>query len=386
MKYKIKQRIREELLVETRVKHSMPIPEDIIKIKDVFKKNGFKLYIVGGAVRDTLQGKPIKDYDLATDAFPDNVEEIMQAAGLRTLGTGKQFGVINVFTKNDEYEIATFREDVGYTDGRRPDAITFSNIETDVKRRDLTINALFYDIESGEIVDLVGGIEDIKNGIVRTVGKPKDRFGEDRLRILRAIRFAARYNSKLDPSVDSELTSDSTLNGVSPERIRDEFIKSVKSAQSIKYLIELYRKYGLMNDIFAGLDISNSFINEKDYIVLIAFLLRGNSGEDIRKQLNVLTYSSDEVKAISFLVGIQSLTIDNAPVIKKAQINAKLTDSQIRRFAELAFEGDKNLIDAFMKFKLTVSGQSVVDEFGLKGADIGNKILSMEIENFKKLL
>lgn len=386
MKEQIRQKIRKGLLAETRVKHSMPIPEDIMGIKDVFKKNKFKLYIVGGAVRDTLQGKPIKDYDLATDAFPDKVEDIMHAAGYKTIGTGKSFGVINVFTKDDEYEIATFREDVGYSDGRRPDAVTFSNIETDVKRRDLTINALFYDIESGEIVDLVGGIEDIKNGVVRTVGSPKDRFGEDRLRILRAIRFAGRYNSKLDPEVDAELTSDSNLKGVSPERIRDEFIKSIKSAQSVKYIMDLYRKYGLMDDIFAGLDVSNSFINEKDYIVLIAFLLKGNPIEKVRKMLNTLTYSSDEVKAITFLLGLLTLTPETAPILKKTQGISKISDSQIKRFAELAFEGDKNLIDAFLNYNLSVSGQYVMDTFKLQGPDIGNKVLSLEIEKFKQLL
>lgn len=386
MKEKIKQRIREGLLTERRVKHSMPIPEDIITIKNIFKKNGYKLYIVGGAVRDTLQGKPIKDYDLATDAFPDDVEKIMQAANFKTLGTGKNFGVINVFTKDDEYEIATFREDVGYTDGRRPDAVKFSNIETDVKRRDLTINALFYDIDSGEIVDLVGGIDDIKNGVVRTVGAPKDRFGEDRLRILRAIRFAGRYGSKLDPEVDAELTSDSNLKGVSPERIRDEFIKTIKSAQSVKYVIELYRKYGLMNDIFDGLDVSNNYIDEKDYIILIAFLLRINPVEKIKKQLNILTYSVDEIRAISFLIGLMNLTVENAPILKKNQGVSKVTSSQIKRFCELAFEGDKNLIDAFIKYNLSVSGEYVINKFNLKGVDIGNKILSLEIDKFKELL
>lgn len=272
------------------------------------------------------------------------------------------------------------------SDGRRPDTVKFSNIETDVKRRDLTINALFYDIDTKEIIDLVGGIEDIKNGVVRTVGAPKERFGEDRLRILRAIRFAARYNSKLDPEVDSELSSDSNLRGVSTERIRDEFLKSVKSAQSVKYLMDLYRKYGLMGDIFRDLDVATSFINEKDYVILIAFLLKGNPVEKIKKQLNVLSYSADEIKAITFLVGLLSLTPENAPRWKKIQPISHVTDSQIKRFADLAFEGDKNMVDAFLKYKLSVSGQDLMDKLGLKGAAVGDKMLSMEIELFKQLL
>jgi tRNA nucleotidyltransferase/poly(A) polymerase len=162
MKNNIKQILREGIIMEARVKLDMPIPSDIKQIKDIFVKNGYKLYVVGGAVRDAILGKVPKDYDLATDANPDTVENMMQKAGLKTLPTGKAFGVINVFTDQGEYEVATFRTDIG--SGRRPDAVSFTDIEGDVKRRDLTINALFYDIETGEVVDLVGGIDDLKNG------------------------------------------------------------------------------------------------------------------------------------------------------------------------------------------------------------------------------
>lgn len=110
----IKHKLREALAQEKRVKMDIPLPEDVIKIKDIFVKNGHKLYVVGGAVRDALLKKPIKDYDLATDAKPEKVEAMMIKAGLRTLPTGKAFGVINVFTNDDEYEIATFRADVSY--------------------------------------------------------------------------------------------------------------------------------------------------------------------------------------------------------------------------------------------------------------------------------
>jgi len=116
MKQNIKHILREGLTREQRVKFDIPIPEDIRQIKDVFKKNGYKLYVVGGAVRDAVLGKTPKDYDLATDAVPDKVEEMMKKAGLKTLPTGKAFGVINVFTSEGEYEIATFRKDK-YTDG-----------------------------------------------------------------------------------------------------------------------------------------------------------------------------------------------------------------------------------------------------------------------------
>ena len=161
MKNEIKQILREGLIREERIKFAMNIPDDIKAIANIFKKNNYEIMVVGGAVRDALLGKAPKDFDLATDAVPDKVEEMMKAAGLRTIATGKAFGVINVFTDQGEYEIATYRLDSKEGDGRRPDSVSFTNIEGDVSRRDLTINALFYDIDKGEVVDLVGGIEDV---------------------------------------------------------------------------------------------------------------------------------------------------------------------------------------------------------------------------------
>jgi hypothetical protein len=187
--------IRESIrtrLMEQRIKYDIGIPSDILAIKDVFKKNGYKLYVVGGAVRDALLGKQPKDFDLATDAIPDKVEEIMTKAGFKTLPTGKVFGVINVFTDQGEYEIATFRSDE--TKGRKPEVKIGATIEFDAARRDLRINALYYDIDNKEIIDLVGGLEDLKNGTIRMVGNPQERFEEDPLRILRFFRFLCRFD------------------------------------------------------------------------------------------------------------------------------------------------------------------------------------------------
>jgi tRNA nucleotidyltransferase (CCA-adding enzyme) len=309
MKKQIKRLLREGLeniiTEEKRIKFDVPIPNDIIGIKDVFKKNGHKLYVVGGAVRDALLGKTPKDYDLATDATPDKVELMMDKAGYRTLPTGKAFGVINVFTDDDEYEIATFRKDL--SGGRRPDAVEFTTIDQDVKRRDLTINALFYDIDTGEVVDLVGGIDDIKGSVVRTVGSPEERFGEDRLRILRALRFAGRFGSNLEPNVDAALKKDSSLEGISKERIRDEFMKGLKTSKSAKYFLGLVDKYNMWGEIFPGLSINKKYIDDKDGIVNIATLLKDNDVKKLRNVLNKLTYSNDEVKNIDFLIKLYFL-------------------------------------------------------------------------------
>ena len=391
MKDNIKQILREGLIREERIKFDLPIPSDIQEIKDVFKKNGFKLYVVGGAVRDALLQKPIKDYDLVTDAVPDKVEEIMNDTDFKTLPTGKAFGVINVFTDQGEYEIATMRKDIG-SDGRRPDSVEFTDINQDVLRRDLTINALFYDIDTHEIVDLVGGVQDIKNGIVRTVGAPEDRFGEDRLRILRAIRFSGRFGNELDPATDSALQKDASLEGISGERIRDEFIKGLNSAKSQKDFLELLDKYNLFDWIFKGLDVDMGFVNRlggynhDDYIVLLARLLKKNNLDLLKKKLNELKYSVEEVKTITFLIAMLKLDVDTAVTLKRAEKNSGVTPDQIRDFC-----GKENvssqLLDAFEEFRLTVSGQEVMDDLGLKpGPELGKAIQKIETDNFEKLL
>jgi tRNA nucleotidyltransferase/poly(A) polymerase len=369
---------------EIRQKYNISIPKDIEIIKDIFKKNGYKLYIVGGAVRDALLGKTPKDFDLATDALPDRVEEILQKEGLHTLPTGKAFGVINVIM-DDEYEIATFREDTSI--GRKP-TVSFTNIEGDVKRRDLTINALFYDLETKEIVDLVGGIQDIKNGVVRTVGAPQDRFNEDRLRILRALRFAGRFGSDLDTLTDQALKDDSSLEGISGERIRDEFLKGIKTSKSVNHFLNMINKYNLFDWLFGGLKINKYFLtensNNNDVIIVLSRLLKLNTILVLSKKLNELKYSVDEVKGITFLISLLDLSIDNAVILKRAQKNAGLTDEQIKEFAILE---NIDLIDPFIKFNLTVTGPEVMDKLGIKpGPQLGVEIQKIETENFKKLL
>ena len=390
MKTEIRQILREGLVMEQRFKFDIPIPQDIQQIQDVFKKNGYKLYVVGGAVRDALLGKTPKDYDLATDAVPDKVEQIMNKAGFRTLPTGKAFGVINVFTDQGEYEIATFREDIG--SGRRPDAVSFTNIEGDVKRRDLTINALFFDLDTKEIVDLVGGVEDLKKGIVRTVGAAQDRFGEDRLRILRAIRFAGRFGSELDPEVDAALQQDANLEGISGERIRDEFIKGLISSKSTDFYLLMLDKYKLFDWIFPGLDVDrnvfrrNRHYKTEDYIVLLARLLKGNNVDVLRKRLNELKYSADEIKAIVFLISLLKLDVDTAYLLKKVQQTSGVTNNQIRNFG--SNEGiSSQLLDAFEDFRLTVTGPEAMEKFSIgPGPELGKAIQKMETDNFKKIL
>jgi tRNA nucleotidyltransferase/poly(A) polymerase len=373
---------KKNILFEERIKSNLSVPNEIKQLHSLFQKNGNKLFIVGGAVRDTLLGKPIKDYDLATDLPAPEVAKLLDANNIRNIGTGVKFGVINAFINNEEYEIATFREDVGK--GRRPDSVIFSDIETDVKRRDLTINALFYDIATKEIVDLVGGMEDIKNGVVRTVGDAGERFGEDRLRILRAVRFAARIGSKLDPAIDKALRQDNSLKGISGERIMDEFIKGIKSAKSTKHFLSLLDTYNLFDWIFNGITpINKNFVESNDVIVVISILLKAVSYDTINKMLNELKYSSKQIKQIVFLTAFNQVFSESAFYTLKKMHRKSGVDSH--RFLEFAEEMniDISLVRKFINFNFSITGDFVKEKFGMKdGPELGAKIKELETQLF----
>ena len=185
---------------------------------------------------------------------------------MKTVEVGKSFGVVMV----GGHEIATFRKDIGI--GRRPSSVDYTDIEGDVRRRDLTINALFYDIDKKEIVDLVGGIADLKKKNIRCVGNADRRFKEDPLRKLRALRFQARLGGNLDKELLNALQNDPSLKGVSAERIRDEVVKSIKSAKDTKKYMELNDKIGFTQLIFPNLKISKPYIKDNDYILFLSLI------------------------------------------------------------------------------------------------------------------
>ena len=186
---------------------------------------GHQAYLVGGCVRDILLGRPAKDFDVATDAIPERVQALFPGS----VGVGAAFGVILVRDPSSEahVEVATFRTDLEYSDGRRPDAVAYSkSAEQDVRRRDFTINGLLLDPRENRILDFVGGEADIRAGIVRAIGDPVERFREDKLRLLRAVRFAARFAYAIEAETFAALCRHAAdISAVSPERIRDELTR-----------------------------------------------------------------------------------------------------------------------------------------------------------------
>ena len=192
-------------------------------ICDALQNAGFQAFLVGGCVRDLLLGREPADYDVATSATPEQVLKLFPDG----VTVGAQFGVILVPREGASVEVATFRSDVGYTDGRHPDQVVFaSSPEEDVKRRDFTINGLVMRHNSGEILDFVDGQTDLRTGIIRAIGEPDRRFAEDKLRMLRAVRFAARFGYEIEPKTFAAIRKHAREIGqVSAERIREELTK-----------------------------------------------------------------------------------------------------------------------------------------------------------------
>jgi putative nucleotidyltransferase with HDIG domain len=210
------------------------------------KSQGRQAYFVGGCVRDLLLGSQPKDYDIATDARPDEITALFPKSDL----VGAHFGVILVHEGGAQVEVATFRSDHAYEDGRRPVAVQFeTDPRQDVLRRDFTINALLLDPDGGEVLDFVGGRQDLRDGIVRAIGDPEMRFREDHLRLLRAVRFAARFNYRIEPAT---IIAIQRLHGlivkVSAERIRDELARILTEGKARRGF-ELLDETGLLADI-----------------------------------------------------------------------------------------------------------------------------------------
>ncbi len=193
--------------------------EDALAVLMRLREAGQVAYFAGGCVRDELLGLTPKDYDVATDAPPDRVRKLFT----NTQAVGAAFGVILVRHRRSAVEVATFRTDGRYVDGRRPEAVTFTTAEEDAKRRDFTINGLFLDPVENRVIDYVGGQEDLKNRVLRAIGNPDQRFEEDHLRLLRAVRFAARFALTLDPRTAAAIASHALhLQRISPERVGEE--------------------------------------------------------------------------------------------------------------------------------------------------------------------
>lgn len=247
----------------------MPTATEIVR---TLRRHGHQAFLAGGCVRDRLLNLPVKDEDVATSARPEEVAAMFPGAEL----VGAHFGVVIV----GRTEIATFRSESSYGDGRHPDRVQFeTSPERDAMRRDFTINGMFLDPDSGVILDFVGGQEDLRARLVRAIGRPEDRFAEDHLRMLRAVRFAARLGFTIEPATFGAIRSLAPrIHGISPERIRDELTRMLTSGYA-RQALELLHETRLLNEVlpevaaFRGVEQPPEFHPEGDVWVHVLMML-----------------------------------------------------------------------------------------------------------------
>src|SRR6184192_4048244 len=231
------------------VKYS-PMEKVAREVAARLRESGHIAYFAGGCVRDMVRGLIPKDYDIATDARPEAVQTLFP----RTFAVGAHFGVIIVLENGFQFEVATFRSDDTYIDGRHPSAVHFSSPEEDAQRRDFTINGMFYDPVAEKVIDFVGGRADLEAKLVRAIGDPAARFAEDRLRMLRAVRFATALDYKIDNQTwDALVASAASINEISAERIREELIRIFLSPNRVRGW-DLLDRSGLLRTILPEID------------------------------------------------------------------------------------------------------------------------------------
>ena len=364
------------------------IPQSIKDIHLLFQKNNKKLYIVGGAIRDFLKNETPKDFDLTTNALPDEVLSILSNK-FKTNLQGKAYGTIVVYTKDqpDGIEITTFRQDI--TKGRNPEVKLGVTIEDDVKRRDITFNALFYDLDTKEIVDLTGGKEDLEKNIVKMVGDPIQRFEEDTLRILRAFRFAARYGSDIDPLTKQAIKKNNklltldpetnTIKRISQERIWDEFTKSFKQAKDFNHYLNLLTEYDMFPQMFPESIINTNQIKSNDLTIILSNLLIDEDPSTLERKL-VQNYKIpiELSKKITLLVDISNFDVNLVYDYFKSKIQSKTTNETILELGKVL---NNNNIIKFSDYSPVVNIDELIRK-GFQKGDLGKEIRRIETNNF----
>ncbi|MBN1492769.1 MAG: CCA tRNA nucleotidyltransferase [Candidatus Omnitrophica bacterium] len=296
-----------------------------LKIVTHLRANGFVAYYVGGWVRDLLLKQKSTDIDIATNARPEDVMRLFK----KTIPVGMQFGVVLVLEGSVHYEVATFRSDGQYLDGRHPTTVHFSSPEEDAARRDFTINGMFWDPVEKKVIDFVGGEEDLKKGIIRAIGDPYARFAEDKLRMLRAIRFAARFDFPIEETTYTAVTKlAAEIEVVSQERIRDELVKMLTGpapAKSIRLLDETGLLEAILPEITAmkGIEQPPEFHPEGDVFVHTMLMLEKIKNADLILALAILFHDVGKPKTMR--------TTDRIRFSCHDALGARMTENIMRR-------------------------------------------------------
>lgn len=289
--------------------------EAAIKIIKRLHRSGFEALLAGGCVRDMFLGKAASDYDVATNARPEDVIKLFK----RKLLVGAKFGVVIVLIKGKQVEVATFRTETGYADGRHPATIKFAGAAKDASRRDFTINGIFYDPLKKEVIDYVNGQADLKKELIRTVGRPAERFGEDYLRMLRAVRFSTQLGFAIEPRTFSAICRNSkNISKISGERIAME-LEAILASPNRSAGVSLLAKSGLAEAIFPGfagekvklaIKVLSQLRKKSDFPLALACLFSSCPMEFAIEKCKVLKLSRSQTKHIKFLLANRGKLLD----------------------------------------------------------------------------
>ncbi|MEI6564553.1 MAG: CCA tRNA nucleotidyltransferase [bacterium] len=386
-----------------------------VEIVRRLKAAGFISYWAGGCVRDLILGRPAKDFDIATNAIPDKVVEMFPEA----VEVGKSFGVVRVPFSGHWYEVATFRKDADYRDGRHPSSVTFSDPVTDSQRRDFTVNALFYDPIEQQVIDYAGGSADIARRLIRAVGIPGERFREDHLRMLRAVRFAATLGFALDSATaDAIRATAGMITTISAERIRDELNRLLTESLQAGEAVLMLRDLGLLGvilpeigamqgveqppeyhpegDVFQHTLVMLNQMRTDDYRLAWAVLLHDVGkpptaqlkegrwrfechakvgSEAARAILDRLKFSCDDRDAITFMVGNHMRFID-VKTMRRSTLRRLVgaptfhSEMELHRLDCASSHGDLENHEYLLEFRRQLDSEPVLPAPWVNGRDI----------------
>ena len=388
------------------------LPPKVRYIINKIYQNNYEAYIVGGCVRDAILGFEPNDYDITTSASPNTIQEIFK--DFKCIETGIEHGTVSVLMEDEIFEITTYRIEGEYKDHRRPDKVDFTDrLEEDLKRRDFTINAMAYNEKKG-LIDLFGGKEDLNNKIIKTVGNPYDRFNEDGLRMIRAIRFSSKLNFTIEKETLKAIYDKSfIINNISLERITDEFTKIILSdkPENIKYLFETkllkYLNISNEDDIGKLKQFYNEIVilkkinkNLEKRLALLDYIIEKNN-INCKSFCNELIYSKKVIKNHNIILTLlKNIEIDHLNKVEIKKILSGVDRNLLEEYLDISriiYDKEKKvdeIIDILSEIEennecyiiknLKVNGRDIMS-LGYKNKEVGevlNYLLEIVIEDY----